>query len=183
MSVRCNTGNPETSGSLVSPDERGHAGETIEGVGDSAGASRRSEDALKFILVAGAGGYHHHPPIKGLLPLPSGSGVVFLGVLRRQLAFGGPETVNRNQVRMKRVWRLLPDALGQWRGHRPKTGVVIEALVVARLLGGSDVTEPFCVLLRKSMLAGLQRWTSASSLAKSLLRKQRSLLVFSQVFD
>ncbi len=103
MSVRCNTGNPETSGSLVGPGESMHSGAIMEAAGDRAGASELSEDALKFILVAGSGGYHHHPAENGLRPLPSGSGVVFLGVLRRQLAFGGSETVNRNQVRMKCV--------------------------------------------------------------------------------
>jgi hypothetical protein len=144
-------------------------------------ASQPSETALNFILVAGPGGYHHHPAENGLPPLPSGSGVVFLGVLRRQQAFGGPETVNRNQVNMKVVWRLLSGALGEWRGRRPKMDVVIEPQVAARLRSGSDTSPPFCAVPTATMSAPAQRWTSASSPAKSLLRKQLSLLVFSQV--
>jgi hypothetical protein len=181
MSVRCNTGKPETSDPFVGPGESVHSGEVMTAVGDGAGASEPSEDALKFILVAGSGGDHHHPAENGMLPLPSGSGVVFLGVLRRQLAFGGPETVNRNQVRMKCVWRLLPDALGRWHGHRPRSDAAVESPVAALLRGGSDIAEPFGALPGKPMLAGLRRWTSASSPAKSLLRMQRTLLVFSQV--
>lgn len=182
MPVRFNIRNPATAGSLASPGESDRAGERIEGVSESGGASEPHEDALKFILVAGPGGYHHHQADNGMLPLHSGAGVVFLGVLRRQQASGGPETVKRNQVHMKWVRRLLPDALGEWRGHRPKTGVVIELPVAARLRGGSDITRLFRAQLMASVLAAMQWWTVALSLAKSLLRKQRSLLVFSQVF-
>jgi hypothetical protein len=79
---------------------------------------------------------------------------------------------------MKFVWRLVPGAFGEWRGHRPRAGVVIEPPVATRLRAGSDIGPPFCAALRATMLAGTQRWTSASSPAKSLLRKQLSLLVF-----
>ena len=181
MSIRRSAGKPETAGSRASPGEPVRSGAIIGAAGDRAGASEPSEEALKFILVAGCGGHHHHPAEKGLRPPPGGSGVVFLGVLRRQLALRGPETVNRNQVRMN-VWRLLPDAPGQWRGHRPKTGVVIVSPVAALLRGRSRIPRSFRVPPMKSTFSGLQRWTSASPPAKSLLRKQRSLLVFSQVF-
>jgi hypothetical protein len=82
---------------------------------------------------------------------------------------------------MKFVWRLLPGALGEWRGHRPKTGVVIEPRVATRLRAGSDIGSPFGAALRAMMPAGMQWWTSAPSPVKSLLRKQLSLLMFLQV--
>lgn len=82
---------------------------------------------------------------------------------------------------MKCVRRLLPGALGEWRGHRFKASVVIEPPVAARLRAGSDLTIPFCAALPATMLAGMQWWTSAGSPAKCLLRKQLSLLVFLQV--
>jgi hypothetical protein len=82
---------------------------------------------------------------------------------------------------MKCVRRLLPGALGEWRGHRFKASVVIEPPVAARFRAGSDTGSPFGVALPAAMLAGMQWWTSAPSPAKSLLRKQLSLLVFLQV--
>ena len=96
----------------------------IEGVSAIASVSEPSDEALNFILVAGPGGHHHHPGDNGLLKLPSGSGMVFLCAQRRQRAFGGLETVNRNQVSQHEVWLAsAAGALGQWPGHRPKGGV------------------------------------------------------------
>jgi len=46
MSVRCNTGKPETSDPFVGPGESVHSGEVMTAVGDGAGASEPSEDAL-----------------------------------------------------------------------------------------------------------------------------------------
>jgi hypothetical protein len=180
MPVRLNVGNPATAGSLASLGESGRVGERIERVSESPGASEPHEDALKFILVAGPWGDHHHRADNGMLPLHGGAGGVSW-CPATPAGVGRPETVNRNQVHMKQVRRLLPDALGVWRGHRPNTGVVIELPVAARLRGGSDITQLFRAQLPASVLA-MRRWTAALSLAKSLLRKRRSLLVFSQVF-
>lgn len=80
-----------------------------------------------------------------MLPLPSGSGVVFLCVLRRQQAFGDQKLFKRNQVHMKCVWRLLPGALGEWRGHRLKASVVIEP---SRRNGASGRIELRSTILR-----------------------------------
>lgn len=125
MSSGCNTGNSETADSRASLGERALAKVIIECVSDIAGVAEPSEAALNFLLVAGPGGHHHHPTDNGLLPLPSGSGAVFLFALRRQQAFGGLETVNRNQVpNMKFVRRLPPGALGEWLGRRPQRDIV-----------------------------------------------------------
>lgn len=120
------------SGSLGLLTQRASFGEwvlaevTIEGVSAIAGVSEPAEAALNFILVAGPGEHHHHSVDNGLLPLPSGSGMVFLCAQRRQRAFGGLETVNRNQVSEHEVWvASQAGALGQWPGHRPKRGVVV----------------------------------------------------------
>ncbi len=125
MSSGCNTGNSETADLRASLGERGRAEVTIECVSDIAGVAEPSEAALNFLLVAGPGGHHHHPADNGLLPLPSGSGAVFLFALRRQQAFEGLETVNGNQVPdMKLVRRLLPGALGERLGRRPESDIV-----------------------------------------------------------
>ncbi len=111
--------------SRASPGERALAEVIIECGSDSAGVAELSEAVLNFLLVAGPGGHHHHPTDNGLLPLPSGSGAVFLFALRRQQAFEGLETVDRNQVPdMKFVRRLLPGALGERLGRRPESDIV-----------------------------------------------------------
>lgn len=181
MPVRLNVGHPATAGSLASLGESGRAGERIERVSESPDASEPHEDALKFILVAGPWADHHHRADNGMLPLHGGAGGVSW-CPATPAGVGRPETVNRNQVHMKWVRRLLPDALGVWRGHRPKTGVVIELPVAARLRGRPGIAQPFRAQLMALVSAAMQWWTAALSLAKSLLRKRRSLLVFSQVF-
>jgi hypothetical protein len=121
----CNSGSPGAADCRASLGEWVFAEVMIEGVSAIAGVSKLSEEALNFILVAGPGGHHQHPADNGLLPLPSGSGMVFLCAQRRQRAFGGLETVNRNQVSEHEVWvASQAGALGQWPGHRPKSGVV-----------------------------------------------------------
>jgi hypothetical protein len=122
MCSGCNTRNPGAAGSRASAGEGVFADVMIEGVSDIAGVSEPSEEALNFLLVAGPGGHHHHSADNGLLPLPSG---VFLFALRRQRAFEGLETVNRNQVPdMKFVRRLLSGAPGERHGRRPQSDIV-----------------------------------------------------------
>lgn len=121
----CNTGSSGAADCRASLGEWVFAEAMIEGVSAIASVSEPSDEALNFILVAGPGGHHHHPGDNGLLTLPSGSGMVFLCAQRRQRAFGGLETVNRNHVSETEVWvASAAGALGRWHGHRPTTGVV-----------------------------------------------------------
>lgn len=125
MPSGCNTGNSKTADSRASLGVQVRAEMMMEGVSDIAGVAEASEVAVNFLLVAAPGGHHHHPAVNGLLPLPSGSGVVFLFALRRQRAFEGLETVNRNQVPdMKFARRLLAGALGGRLGRRPQSDIV-----------------------------------------------------------
>jgi len=93
---------------------------------------------------------------------------VFLCVLRRQQAFGDQKL--SIETKFHEVCAASPSGRSQrmaW--PSPEESHRDRASVAARLRAASDITQPFYAL-RTTMLAGSPRWTSASSLAKSLLR-------------
>ena len=140
------------------------------------GLSPRGTNA-KFFITCGVRGDHHHPAKIGSLPPRGGMGWCFFVSCRASRRLGDEKLSAKTKIRnMKRALRQLPDAPGKRRCLQARASLIKLVTPSGR---SAEIAACLCGRPETGTFSSARRWTSAQARAKSLLRKRRTLLVFS----